>query len=233
MTARSKPPSLTSVRSAVATRIRLLSLSLPAAAILLLLGQALTPAGLDHPIMKLSTAIREVPIAAAHSERLYVAWVLGIFGLGALGVSFAAIATLVRERGALLATLAALVGVVACFCGALVNAFIGYDLVAAATAHTARAEAEQVLLAANRGWVFDLLLASYLGGLVVATVAIAVALWRRVVRFRAGCRLSSWLGPRSARRRRRGRCRSLSSYRSPLHSSCWPDLAIGRPVRRW
>ena len=88
-------PSLVRVNSSVVARVRLLSLSLPAAAILLVIGQALTPAGLDHPITTLSTAIRELPIAAAHGERLYVANLLVIFGLGALGVSFAAIATLV------------------------------------------------------------------------------------------------------------------------------------------
>ena len=171
-------PSLTNVSTTVVRRLRLLSLSLPAAAILLLVGQALTPTGLDHPITKLSTAVRELPIAAANSERLYVANLLVIFGLGALGLSFAAIATLVRERGSGLATLAAVVGGLACFCGALVNTFVGYDLAAAAAADTSRAAGEEVLLAANRGWVFDLLLAVYLGGIVIATVAIAVTLWR-------------------------------------------------------
>jgi hypothetical protein len=164
--------------SAAGACLLLLSLSLPAAAILLVVGQALTPNGLDHPITKLSTAIRELPIAAAHSERLYVANLFVIFGLGALGLSFAAIATLVRGRGAVLATAAAAVGGLALFCGALVNTFVGYDLAAAARAHTSQARAEQVLLAANRGWGFDLLLAVYLGGVVIATLAIAVALWR-------------------------------------------------------
>ena len=178
MTGRGAVPSLTKVSSVVVARIRLLALSLPAAAVLLVVGQALLPSGLDHPITKLSTAIRELPIAAAHSERLFVANLLVIFGLGALGLSFAAIATLVRERGATLATIAAVIGGLACFCGVLVNTFIGYDLAAAARAHVARASAEQVLLAANRGWAFDLLLAAYLGGLVAATLAIAVSLWR-------------------------------------------------------
>ncbi len=130
----------------VQVRVRLLACFLPLAAVLLVVGEALTPKGLD--------------------------------GLGALGVSFAAIAVLVRERGSTIATVAAVVGGVAGFCGGLANVLVGYDLAAAATAQTLRAGAEQVLVTANRGWAFDLVFAAYLGGLVIATVLMTVALWR-------------------------------------------------------
>ena len=75
------------------TRRRVLALLLPLAAVLLVVGEALTPKGLDHPITKLSAAAKEIPIAHAHSGQLYLSNMLVIFGLGALGVSFAALAT--------------------------------------------------------------------------------------------------------------------------------------------
>ena len=91
------------------TRTRILALFPPLAAVLLLVGEALTPKGLDHPI-SMSRAAKELPIAEAHLNRLYLSNLLVIFGLGALGVSFAAIAVLVRERGSTIATVAAVVG---------------------------------------------------------------------------------------------------------------------------
>jgi len=166
-----------STNQAMRVRVRLLSLFLPLAAALLVVGEALTPKGLDHPISA-SRAIKELPIAEAHSGRLYASNLLVIVGLGALGVSFVAIATLVEERGSTIATIAALVGGLAGFCGALANVLVGYDLAAAAVAHTTHDAAIQVLVAANRGWTFDLVFVCYIGGLVFATLLTAVALWR-------------------------------------------------------
>jgi len=158
-------------------RIRLLALSLPVAAALLLVGEALTPKGLDHPISS-ARAAEELPIAAAHSGRLFASNLIVIFGLGALAVSFVAIAMLVRGRGSAIATVAALVGALAGFCGALVNLLIGYDLAAAAVAHTTSVASIHVLVSANRGWTFDVLFVCYLAGLVVATLLTGIALWR-------------------------------------------------------
>lgn len=166
--------------SAAATRTRILAVFPAVAAVLLLVGEALTPKGLDHPI-SMARAVKELPIAVAHSDRLYLSNLLVIFGLGALGVSFAAIALLVRERGATIATVAAVVGGLAGFCGGLANVLIGYDLAAAASANTTPAGAEQVLVSANRGWPFDVVFVGYLGGLAAATVLTAVALWRSPV----------------------------------------------------
>jgi hypothetical protein len=165
------------VNSTRSTRTRVLAVFPPLAAVLLLVGEALTPKGLDHPI-SMSRAAKELPIAAAHLDRLYFSNLLVIFGLGALGVSFAAIAVLIRERGATIATVAAVVGGLAGFCGALANVLIGYDLAAAATARTTTAAAEHILVSANRGWVFDVVFVVYLGGLVVASVLTTFALWR-------------------------------------------------------
>jgi hypothetical protein len=165
------------VNPALTTRTRTLALFPPLAAVLLLVGEALTPKGLDHPI-SMSRATKELPIAEAHLNQLYLSNLLVIFGLGALGVSFAAIAMLVRERGSTIATVAAVVGGLAGFCGGLANVLVGYDLAAAVKGHTTASAAEQILASANRGWAFDVVFVGYLGGLVVATVLTTVALWR-------------------------------------------------------
>ena len=159
-------------------RTAVLALFPVAAAALLIVGGALTPHGLDKPITTLTTALHELPIAHAHADRLYVSNMLVMFGLGALGVSFAAIATLVRDRAALLATLAALLGGLGAFCGALVNVLVGYNLAAAATAHTTPIAAAKILVSANTSAAAVVLFAGYLGSLLIASVLAGIALWR-------------------------------------------------------
>ena len=100
-----------------------------------------------------------------------------IFGLGALGVSFSAIASLVRHRAAALATTAAVAGGLGAFCGAIVNVLIGLNLAAAAKTH-ASTSAAAVLVAQNRATASKLLFGLYLGGLLTATLLAGIALWR-------------------------------------------------------
>jgi hypothetical protein len=142
-----------------------------------MLGGALIPHGLDKPITSITGALREISIAHAHADRLYVAYLLVLFGLGALGVSFAAIATLVRARAARLATVAALIGGLGAFCGALVNVLVGYNLAAAATANTTPVAAANVLVSANTSAAAVMLFAGYFGGLLIATILFGIALW--------------------------------------------------------
>jgi hypothetical protein len=87
---------------------RRLAAVLPVTVVLLVVGQTLTPHGLDKPItttaaalreLPIAAALRELPIAAAHAGRLYLANLLVVFGLGALAVSFCVIAWLVRGSG--------------------------------------------------------------------------------------------------------------------------------------
>ena len=82
-----------------------------------------------------ATALKVLPIAARHPAQLYVAGSLALLGLGGLAVSSAAIAALVRNRGSALATVAALVGGLGAFCGAITNVLVYPNLAAAATAH--------------------------------------------------------------------------------------------------
>jgi hypothetical protein len=161
----------------VRMRRRILALALPVTAMLLLFGGALTPRGLDRPVMSLTGALRELPIAAAHPGQVYFSNMLVIFGLGTLGISFFAIAVLASDRDSVLATTAAVIGWFGAFCGAVANVLIGFDLAAAATVHMSSAAA-QILVSANTAaaaWVFFI---GYFAGLPVAIILTGIALWR-------------------------------------------------------
>jgi hypothetical protein len=132
---RRQPPMPTVLDSAGRARQRVLALFLPAAAALYISAEALNPHGTDQPISTRAVALKELPIAVHHPSQLYVSGSLTLLALGALAVSYAAIATLVRNRGSAVATVAALTGGIGAFCGALVNVLVGYNLAAAATAH--------------------------------------------------------------------------------------------------
>src|SRR4051812_34779641 len=146
----------------------LLAAFLPIAAVLLMVGEVLTPSGLDKPTTTPPAAMKALTIAAAHPSRVYASNLLVIFGLGALGVSFAAIATLTYERNPPLAMTAAVIGGFAGFCGAVANMLVGFNVAAAATAHTTTAAASQVLVSADTSAVSTLLLVGYLGGGLIA-----------------------------------------------------------------
>ena len=96
--------------SAGRARQRVLALSLPIAAALYISAEAVNPRGTDQPITSRATAFKELPIAAHHPAQLFVSGSLTLLALGALAVSYAAIATLVRNRGSAIATIAALTG---------------------------------------------------------------------------------------------------------------------------
>jgi pimeloyl-ACP methyl ester carboxylesterase len=105
--------------------------------VLYISAEALSPKGTDQVISTTATALKVLPIAARHPAQLYVAGSLALLGLGALAVSYAAIAALVRNRGSALATVAALIGGLGAFCGAITNVLVYPNLAAAAAAATA------------------------------------------------------------------------------------------------
>ena len=121
--------------NAARTRQRVLAIFLPATAVLYISAEALSPKGTDQVISTTATALKVLPIAARHPAQLYVAGSLALLGLGGLAVSYAAIAALVRNRGSALATVAALIGGLGAFCGAITNVLVHPNLAAAATAH--------------------------------------------------------------------------------------------------
>ena len=160
------------------TRQRVLALFLPIATLLYISAEALSPKGTDQVIQTTATAFKVLAIAAQHPTQLYVAGSFALLGLGALAVSYAAIAALVRNRGSALATVAALIGGIGAFCGAIVNVLVFPNLAAAATAHTTRAAAAQFLVTTFNSGFGHVFLYVYFIGIYVAPALMGVALWR-------------------------------------------------------
>jgi hypothetical protein len=75
-------------------RQRVLALFLPIAAVLYISAEALSPKGTDQVATDTATALKLLAIAAEHPTQLYVAGTCAVLGLGALAVSYAAIAAL-------------------------------------------------------------------------------------------------------------------------------------------
>jgi len=163
---------------AARTRQRVLALFLPVAAVLYIGGEALSPKGTDQVLTTTATAFKVLPIAAQHPAQLYLASFLVLLGLGALAVSYGAIATLVRGRGSALATVAALLGGLGAFCGAIVNVVAYPSLAAAATAHVSRGAAAQLLVTTSNSEFGHVFLYTYVASEYLAPLLMATALWR-------------------------------------------------------
>ena len=164
--------------NAARTRRRVLALFLPLAAVLYISAEALSPKGTDQVATDKATALKLLAIAAKHPTQLYIAGTCAVLGLGALAVSYAAIATLARDSGSGLATVAALIGGIGAFCGAIVNVLVFPNLAAAATAHTTPGAAAQFLVTTfNSGFGHGFEYAYFLG-IYAAPLLMGLALWR-------------------------------------------------------
>jgi Domain of unknown function (DUF4386) len=164
--------------NAARTRRRVLALFLPVAAVLYIGGEALSPKGTDQVLTTTVTALKVLPIAAQHQTQLYLASAMVLLGLGTLAVSYGAIATLVRDRGSALATVAALLGGLGAFCGAIANVVAYPTLAAAASAPVSRGAAANLLVTASNsefGQVFSYL---YFASEFLAPLLMGIALWR-------------------------------------------------------
>ncbi|MFY9892109.1 MAG: hypothetical protein WAK71_27650 [Streptosporangiaceae bacterium] len=159
-------------------RQRVLALFLPVAAVLYVSAEAVDPRGTDRIIQTKAAALQVLPIAAQHAAQLYVSGSLSLLALGALAVAYGAIATLVRGRGAVLATVAALLGGIGAFCGALVNVLVGVNVAAAATAHLTHEAAARFLVTTFNSGFEQVFSAVYFAGIVLAPVLMGIALWR-------------------------------------------------------
>jgi len=166
------------VDHAARIRQRVLALFLPLAAVLYISAESLNPKGTDTIIQTTATAFKVLPIAALHPAQLYVSGSLTLLALGALAVSYAAIATLVRGRGSAVATIAALLGGVGAFCGAMVNVLVGVNLAAAATAHMTQDAAARFLVTTFNSGFYDVFSGLYFVGIFAAPVLMGFALWR-------------------------------------------------------
>jgi hypothetical protein len=166
------------MQNALRTRQRLLALAPPLTAALYIGCEAANPKGTDQIITTSAVAFRLLPLAAQHSRQLYVSGSLSELALGGVAVSYAAIATLVRKRGSTVATIAALVGGIGAFCGAIVNVFVGINLAAAATAHVTRVAAARFLVTNFNSRPGQAFTEAYAFGEFVTPVAMGIALWR-------------------------------------------------------
>jgi hypothetical protein len=164
--------------NAVLIRHRMLALALPLTAALYVSAESADPKGSDQVITTMAVALRVLPIAASHSTRLFVSGSLSELALGAVAVSYAAIAMLVRDRGSAAATTAALIGGIGAFCGAVVNVFVGINVAAAATAHVTRGAAARIVVANFNSPAGKAFTDAYAFGEVLAPIIMAVALWR-------------------------------------------------------
>jgi len=163
---------------AARARLRLLAAFLPVTAALYIGAEALDPKGTDQVVTNTAVALRLLPIAAAHSSQLYLSGSLSVLALGGLAVSYAAIATLVTGRGWVIATIAALLGGLGAFAGAMLNVLVGVGLAAAASAHTTQAAAAQVLATSFGSRPAEVAEYVYFLSNYAAPVVMGYALWR-------------------------------------------------------
>ena len=110
--------------------------------------------------------------------QLYLSGSLTELALGAVAISYAAIAILVRRRAATWATVGVLVGGIGAFCGAVVNVLVGINLAAAASSHLSQPAAAQFLITSFNSGPGQAFLDFYALGQYLAPVLMGVALWR-------------------------------------------------------
>lgn len=163
-------------------RRRMLAFFPALAAILLAAGETLTPKGLDNTSSSLSVARKEVVTATAHADRFYATSLLIIFGLGALGIAFSALVSLMNRPGSKFLGAIALGGWMTTLCGVISNSAINYGL-AAAGAVNAGATGAGIFVEENKSGIGQALLIVYFLGMLVTVAVTAVALSRtRAVR---------------------------------------------------
>jgi hypothetical protein len=159
-------------------RRALLALTLPLAAVLLVVGEAVMPKGSDTQSSSLTSTTKQVLIAVRHIARFEAASLLIIFGLAAAGISFAAIATLATRRGSLVATIAVVVGAIALTCGIAANSTDNLTLAQGAAVHPTVAVAAKMWAHIQGSSLANTLGVVYFIGWMLAIVLAAVALWR-------------------------------------------------------
>jgi hypothetical protein len=170
--------------SAGRVRQRILAIFLPVTAVLYISSEALDPKGTDQLVTTVATGLKLLGIAALHPTQLYLAGTLSLLALGGLAVSYAAIAMLITGRGWVIATVAALLGGIGAFCGAIVNVLVGVNLAAAATAHISPDAAARFLATSFNSGAAQLFTYLYFVTEYTAPIVMGFALWRsRRVRF--------------------------------------------------
>ena len=160
------------------SRQRVLALFLPATAVLYVAAAAINPKGVDQIVTTTSIARKVLPIAEHHTSQLYLSGTLTILALGALGVSFAAIATLIRGRSSTLATVVALFAGIGYFSGAIINVLVGFNLAAVASAHLTQGAGAKFLVTTFNSGSGKTFLTVYAIAEYLAPLLMGIALWR-------------------------------------------------------
>jgi hypothetical protein len=163
---------------AARVRQRVLAVFLPITAVLYLSAEAFDPKGTDQVITTTAVALKVLPIAAAHSNQMYLSGSLSVLALGGLAVSYAAIARLVTGRGWVIATVAAVLGGLGAFAGAMLNVLGGISLAAAASAHMTHIAAAQFLVTSFASGPSQAAGYIYFASEYAAPVVMGYALWR-------------------------------------------------------
>jgi hypothetical protein len=154
------------------------ALALPLTAALYIGAEGMDPRGTDRVVTTTAIALEVLPIAAKHSTQLYVSGSLSELALGAVAISYGAIAMLIRKRGSTAATIAVLLGGIGAFCGAVVNVLVGINLAAAASAHVTREAAARFLVTNFNSGSGQAFTDVYAFSELVAPIIMGVALWR-------------------------------------------------------
>jgi hypothetical protein len=166
------------MKNASRPRQRMFALALPLTVALYIGAEGLDPKGTDQIVTTTAVALNVLPIAAKHHTQLYISGSLSELALGAVAVSYGAIAMLIRRSGSTAATVAVLVGGIGAFCGAIVNVFSGLNLAAAATAHVSRDAAARLLVTNFSSGPSQAFTGVYAFSEFVAPIIMGVALWR-------------------------------------------------------
>jgi len=167
-----------SLDNAARVRQRILAIFLPVTAVLYVSCEALDPKGTEQVVTTMGAGLRLLGIAANHPAQLYIAGTLSLLALGALAVSYAAIAMLITGRGWVVATVAALLGGIGAFCGAIVNVLVGVNLAAAATARISPDAAARFLMTSFNSGAGQFFTYLYFVSEYTAPVVMGFALWR-------------------------------------------------------
>lgn len=166
------------MKNTLRTRQRLFAVVLPLTAVLYIGAEGVNPKGTDQLLTTMAVALKVLPIAARHHTQLYLSASLTELALGALVVSYGAIAMLIRSRGSTIATIAVLIGGIGAFCGVVVNVLVGINLAAAATAGVSHHAAARILVSNFNSAPGQAFTNVYAFSEFVAPILMGIALWR-------------------------------------------------------
>jgi hypothetical protein len=166
------------MKNALRTRQRMFALALPVTAALYIGAEGVNPKGTDQLITTMAVALKVLPVAAKHHTQLLISSSLTELALGAVIVSYGAIAMLIRKRGSTAATVAVLIGGFGAICGVVANVLGGINLAAASVAHVPRDAAARVLVANFNSGPGQAFTDVYAFSEFVAPIIMGVALWR-------------------------------------------------------